>query len=303
MFSSARIIRTLSLAGLASTLALAAMSSVGCSVASEDSVSPTVQVVDKTRQALSAGALKFVNGTYSTCTSRTGNWSARISGTDISDPMPYAPVSVVKNDAACRLVVTALKADATYAGNPSITMVTSYAGTASSFAAGSDPIAFYGNAKLSALTYAAGFTMTILFSDNLADATDSTAASFASVSSTASESQVVAPDYTLDFGALALQTDALQVVQSASGSIAPSATNQTGERFVVSSNGSLGSTFAAVDAEFLDGTPQALEATIPASDLGLNGAELPAVRSLIIAHTVSGVTAYQVIRITFNAAQ
>jgi len=284
---------------LTSTIALAA-ASAACGTG-EESVSPTVQMIDRTSQALSTGTLVFANGTYDGCTSRTGSWSARISGTDISDPMPNPPLSVVMGDTACRLTLTELEADATYTGTPSIEMVTAYAGTASAFAAGASPVAFYGNAKLDALTYESGFTMSILFSDNLADASDSTSAQYAAVSSTVSETQVPAPDYDLSFGALTLQTNVGDVVQSASGTIAADATDQTGEFYVIST-AALGSSFAEIDSAYKAGTPAALGASIDATAFGLVGATLPTVRNVIIVHTVSGVNAYQVIRVTFNPA-
>lgn len=290
--------RISTLCTFASALAVAALSAA----CGSDSVSPTVQMIDRTSQALSTGTLTYVNGTYSGCTSRSGSWSARISGTDISDPMPHAPLSVVLNDAACRLVLTELDADATYSAAPSIEMLTDYAPIASSFAVGAGPLAFYGNAKLSALSYDSAFIMTILFSDNLADASDSTSAQYAAVSSSVSESQVPAPDYTLGFTSFAMQTDVADVVQTTSGDIDATADAQTGELYVVSANQALGSTFAAIDAEYALGTPAALGASIAASELGLEGATLPTVRNLIVVHTVSGVSAYQVIRVTFNPA-
>lgn len=291
-----RTSRTLSLVSLTSLFALA-VPAAGC--AGEESVSPTIQLVDRTSQALSTGSLTHVNGTYQDCESRIGNWSARISG---ADPMTYDAVSVVKGDAACRLVVTGLVGTDAYAAAPSITMVSAYAATASAFAPDGQPTAFYGNAKLDALTYQSAFVMTILFSDDLADSDSATSASFASVSSTASESQVPAPDYALTFDGFAIQTDIDQVVQSATGAVTATATEQTGELYVVSSNALLGSSFADIDAEFALGNAAALGAPLPASAFDLEGATLPAVRNLIMVHTVSGVSAYEVIRITFQGA-
>ena len=53
--------------------------------------------------------------------------------------------------------------------------------------------------------------------DDLADTSPSVSATYASVSGTASESQVPAPAYTASFGDLTLQTDVAFVVQLASG--------------------------------------------------------------------------------------
>lgn len=53
------------------------------------------------------------HGTYGAgCSTRSGNWSVRISG---SAAMSYAPLSVVKNDSAYTLTLTELVADQTSA--------------------------------------------------------------------------------------------------------------------------------------------------------------------------------------------
>lgn len=290
---------------LSSLLAIAG-SSFACSVQSgEESVQPRVETINRTHQALSTGALKWVNGTYGEgCTNRSGAWSAHI-GADTSD-MTNTALSVVKNDTGCVLTVTDLEADALYTGSRPIDLTASYALTASAFANGAGPIAFYGNAELGSVDYASDFTMTILFSDDLADASDSKGSSYASQTSTVSESQVVAPAYTTDFTDMQIQTDSNAYVQSTSGSAALNLAMgaRSGEKYVITSDQSLGSSFAAIDSAYGGaGTPATLGASIDASEFGLDGGSvhLPAVRNLIISHTESGVAAYEVIRVTFNA--
>jgi hypothetical protein len=286
------------LTGLASLFVLAAASFACSGPSGDESVTPRVETIDRTHQALGTGALKWANGTYTGCQNRSGSWSARISGTAA---MTNAALSVVKDDTSCVLTLTSLEADATYAGNPSIAMGTAYANAGSAFSTGGGATAFYANAQLSAATFAADFSMTILFSDDLASASPSVNATYAAVSGSASESQVPAPSYALDFSGLTLQTNAAHVVQSATGSVVTSALGQTGESWVISSNQSLGSSYAAIDAEYALGTPASVGASIAISAFGLGGATLPTVRNLIISHTVSGVTAYEVIRVSFAA--
>jgi len=130
--------------------------------------------------------------------------------------------------------------------------------------------------------------------------TPSVTATYASVSGSASESQVPSPEYGASFSGITLQTDIDGNVETASGNVAMSALGQTGESYVVSSSQSLGSTFADVDAAFSGGEAATLGATIDIAAFGLGSAQLPTVRNLIISHTDSGVTAYEVIRVTFN---
>lgn len=82
--------------------------------------------VATTTQALTAGSVTSVNGTYGAgCTGRSGSWSARVSGTD---PLTYPPLTVVRNNAGCSLTLTSLVADQTYTGSPSIPLATAYQG-------------------------------------------------------------------------------------------------------------------------------------------------------------------------------
>ncbi|MDB5219517.1 MAG: hypothetical protein JWO86_7444 [Myxococcaceae bacterium] len=287
-----------SIIGLSSVLALAA-SSFACSApAGEESVEPRVETINRSHQALSSGALKWANGTFTGCQNRSGSWSARISGTD---PMPHPALTVVKDDVDCTLTLTSLEADATYDGDPSIAMTTSYATSGSAFSTGGGSIAFYANADLSSASFAGNFGMTILFSDDLADTSPTVNATYATVTATASESQVVAPSYALDFGGLTLQTNVSHVVQSASGNVTTTATGQTGESYVISENTSLGLDFADVDAEYALGEPAAVGSSIAIDAFDLGGKTLPVTRTLIIQHAESGVPAYQVVRITFAA--
>lgn len=285
--------------GFVSMIALAAAAS-GCT-STEDVVTPNVEVIDRSTQALSVGVLEWVNGTYGAgCTNRAGAWSARISGVAA---MTNTALTVITNDVGCVLTMTELYGAATYVATPSIAMGTAYAGTASEMAVAAQPLAFYANAKLSSVAFAADFALTILFSDNLADASSSTSASYSSVSSASNaEVQVPAPDYTVAFGSFVLQTDVDQVVTTASGTVTLTENAQDGEFYVVDANQSLGATFDDIDTAYAAGTPAAVGASIPAASFTLVGETLPTVRNVIVLHAVSGVKTYQVIRITFGVA-
>jgi hypothetical protein len=276
-------------------------------------LSPAIQVIDRTTRALSTGAMQWVNGTYTGCTDPAGAglladgtaWSARISG---SAAMTNAPLTVVNNDSGCTLAITSIVADTTYIGTPAVAIGTSYNGAASSFSTTSGgPISFYVNAKASALTFTANFAITILFSDNVASVTPGTTATYASVTSASNAAvPVLAPDYTATFGSFALTADISQFVQTATGTVTVTAGSNPGEYYIINTSQSLGSSFAAIDTAYLaGGTPVAIGTTIDESAFSLlpsGTVKLPVVRNVIIVHTVSGVSAYEVIRITFSAA-
>ena len=204
-----------SVVGFLSVVAFAAVSG-GCG-SSESSVAPRVELVDRTSQALEVGTVKWINGTYTNCTNRTGSWSARITG---SDPMNNVALTVVNNDTACTLTLTGLVASYEYLATPPIPLSNAYQSVAAAFAGPSDPVLFYGNAKLSALTFATNFDITVLYSDNLADASPDTHATYATVSSDSNSAVIVdSPDYTTDFQMLVVAADATQVVQNVSGTV------------------------------------------------------------------------------------
>ncbi len=282
-------------------------------------ISPSVQLVDRTTHALSTGAMQWVNGTYTGCTNPAGGgatmngtaWSARISGTNAMD---HAPLVVIKNDALCRLAITSIVADTTYLGAPAVAIGTSYNGSASSFSTTAmGPISFYANAKADSLSFAADFSLTVLFSDNLADVNPNTSATYASVMSTSNgTSQVPSPNYSVSFESFGIKTDIAQYVQTATGNVTVTAGSNHGESYVINTDQMLGGSFAAVDAAYLaGGTPVTVAGSIDWSafslfqtlaDGGVTGVQLPTVRNVIIVHTVSGVSSYEVIRITFNNA-
>jgi hypothetical protein len=276
----------------------------GCSAPVDETVSPSTELIDRSSQALTASTLQWANGTYTTCTTRSGNWSARISGVAAMD---YPALTVVKNDTNCQLTLTQLVGASPYAGT-AIALGASYAGTGSAFSTfladgAVNPVLFYTNAKITPTGYATDFALSILVSDNLADSSGPTSATYATVTSSGNTAAAVpAPNYTVGFGSLAITTDVNQAVQTATGTVALTAGSQAGETYVVDTNQSLGATFAAIDTAYGLGTPVAVATTIAVASFTLGAATLPTIRNVIVLHTANSVKSYQVIRITFTAA-
>lgn len=254
--------------------------------------------IDQTTQSLSVGALESANGTYTNCHDRTGSWSVDIAGGSVLD---NAPLSVILNDAACELTLTELRVTTgALVATPAIAMTASYQATPSSFGS---PLSFYGNAKLSSLTFAADFVVSVLYSDDPSLATTDNTATHVVVGSTAVAAAVPAPSYSLDVDGIVVQTDVDDVVVSVSGSATLSAGAVTGQQYAIVNASGL-DTYAELDAAWTAATPSAMVATIPASELALVGTDLTAnqVRTLVIANIVDGVRSYQAFQITFRPA-
>jgi hypothetical protein len=290
---------TLKLLGTSSLLAALVM--VGCS--GDDSVGASAVGVDHTTQALLSGDLESVNGTYgAACRDRVAGstWSVEIA---TGATLDYLPLSVVLNDTACVLTLTSLHTTAgIITAVPAFALTTTYQAAASSFGS---PIEFYANARLSAVSFAADFVITILYSDDPAFADDDNTASLAVVYATATAGAVPAPDYTLEADGLLVSTDVNDVVQSVAGTadLTDGPVPVLGQLYVVVDAAGL-STYADIDAAFLAATPAAIVAGLPAAAFTLVGADLtvPKVRTVIIANTDSGVRSYESIEITFNPA-
>jgi hypothetical protein len=255
--------------------------------------------INHSTQALTIGELASVNGTYGAlCTDRTGSWSVEIAA---AAPLDNAALSVVLNDAACVLTVTSLHTTAgIIAAVPAVVLTTSFKPTASTFGS---PVEFYANAKLSAVTFASNFVLTILFSNDPALAAADNTALFDVVVATATAGAVDAPDYTLAADGLLVRTDVNDVVQSVTGTAGLTAGSMPGQSYVVVAAADL-DTYAKLDAAFIAGTAAPLVLAIPAADFTLVGADLttPQVRTLIVANIVNAVASYEAFQITFHPA-
>lgn len=281
----------ISAAVLASLVTLA-----GCAESEEDATSARVSVIDRRIDALTSAEISFVNGTYTNCTNRSGNWSLAITG---SPTLDHTALSVLKGDTSCTLAVSEINTsgDGLLSASAPIALGTSY-GTARSFGS---PIKFYANGLLSAVSFTGDFSLTLLFSDDPRTATGSKTASYAVTSATAAAQGVTAPNYTLDLSGVTVTTDVSKVTASVSGNLALTAGSATGD-FYVLVTGSVTDTYAAIKTAYDAGSKVAMATSIAASGLLANGVDLTnnVVRSVIIAKTTSGVTSYQKFAITFQ---
>ncbi len=113
------------------------------------------------------------------------------------------------------------------------------------------------------------------------------------------------PDYKLDLTQIAIQSDEADAVFSASGYAALTFQSISGQTYEVDSTNALppSPTLAQVETFYNSQTARALAGlnpTIAASAFSLEGASLPAIRTLIIANVSSEVASYQVFRISFH---
>lgn len=292
-----------------SSLLLTVPMLAGCG---EQTVRPTVSLVDRTTKALSLGTFLEVNGDYGAgCTNRSGSWSVGLGA--FNNPT-NPPLTVVKNDTSCTLSASSVRIGAVtsnslYSPASSIQLGTLFASNGSAFAAAmGDPVAFYGNLRVTPdLSFNTDFVIDMVYSEDPSLVSASKLANYAVQSASASAGAVSPPDYSLDLTGLSLQVDANKIVQSASGSATLNDVSVSGQSYVASTN-DLGATpsYAAVDAEFQAGMASAITGNNPmlaASLFSLGGANLSSglLRTLIVASDVAGTRSYEVFRITFNA--
>lgn len=254
-----------------------------------------------------AASFSTLNGTYGAgCTGRTGAFSVAFPG--YSGAMPNPGLSVVRNNAACVLTLTSVLANsATYSAVQAIALGTNYQGSAATAFSNGTP-AFYANAKISATSFAANFTITLYASDDPNDLVPpSTTATYATVNGSASATLNPPPDYTADLSTFAVQVDAANLVVAATGDVMLTVQAQSGEGYAISSDASLDTTDANAVASAYT-SPTAITDSpidITATSLDLVGVDLSAdnvVRRIIIAHTQNGVTSYQVITLGLHPA-
>jgi hypothetical protein len=258
---------------------------------------------------LGAGNLQSVNGTYGDgCTARSGAWSIIVSGTDSDNSI----LSVVKDDTGCVLTLTEIHSDTgVFAAQPVIPMTGSYQAASSQFVLESDaasPVSFYANALITPTGFDTDFAVDILYSTDPSSGGDAgVQAGYTVTSGSVSADAVPTPNDSVDVTGLSLETNAVNVVQSVSGSAAVTTGSIPGQTYVIEL-GALPSSpaYADVDTAFQEATGDAgastLGATFSASEFGLVGIDLssPVVRTIIIANTQSGVPSYEFFTIVFT---
>ncbi len=296
--------------------ALAALILCGCGQ-NPSTVTATPVVVEIASSALSTGALQWANGTYGAgCTapspSAPTSWSLQIGAGNLT--MDHSPISVVLNNgASCVLTLTELvtseNTQTTYTANPPIGLAASYAGPASSFASGSNPIAFWGNAKIAPADFSTNFVVTIEYSDNPQLTASNVNASYTTVSASSSPTLWASPNYQLDL-ALTVNVDNQLVIQgSSSGTVTLDGATVTGTGYYIDMGalpvGTTNLTFAALDAGYraaVTSTPPS-PFTLALSALGLPGTlSSTTYRTIVIQRldSASNTVSYQAFQISFT---
>ena len=231
---------------------------------------PEVAVFDRSRSNLSLGTLNEINGTYAGCIHHTDGdaWSAPIGSFSSLD---NAALSVVEGDSGCQLTVTSVLIDAdSYVPVTPIDLSDSYlmAGVAFKLY---DPmtmmpgsaVAFFGNLKLSSASYAYGFSLSLVYSDDprLTSGGNSNS-NYRTTSATASDGQASPPDYTADSTGLQVQTDAAKKITAVSGTVDLTHHSVQGQAYVIDST-NLGATpsFDTLNTRFNAGMSVAITAT------------------------------------------
>lgn len=282
----------------------------GCTAVTE-SVRPRFEIVGRTEAGLSAASVTQLGGTYGAlCAGRsaagTDRWTFVRSGSGSTD------LSVAKNDADCVLTLTDLTtADGVYTASPNVPLdaTDTYRASASAFALPSASTAFYGNAKIDALSFANDFTITLSVSDSLSAASAGTrSASYATQSASVVVATVAAPNHTASLAGFTVSKDANNVVQSATGYAQLTAGSVPGQDYAIF-NGTLNGSSTLVDvvlAYTLAGEKHTLASLtslqIPASQFALGGTTLTGgvARTIIVRNTVAAVTSYQLLLVTFT---
>lgn len=284
----------------------------GCAGDAPSNGDPDGEVIATVDSRLTAGTITAIDGTYTSCTGKSGSWSVRVSG---SGTLTNPSLSVVMNDTACQLAITQIEADQVYTAATPLPLGAGYQALPATFANGST--SFQANAMLSSATFAADFSITLVHTDNpgLQDA-GATTGTYATVQSTTVTTLVPAPDYTMSLTAgtpLTVQMDVNKNIVAVTGVASLTDGTKTGAQYIVD-RGTLPATgiqLADINAawltESLAGRVQTISGsnpTIPASAFGLSGSLSSSniVRNVIVSRTVGGVLAYQVFRVTFKGS-
>lgn len=284
---------------IATSVVLAALFALaGCENADEDPARAAVNVIDRRTDAI-AGAydIESINGTYTGCTNRTGTWSLEVTSGSTLD---HAVLSVIKGDVSCALALTEIRTTSLGLLSASMPMSLGTAfGTARSFGS---PIKFYANVMVGSVNFASNFSLTLVYSDDLAAVTGINTASFATVNASSAAAQGVnAPNYTLDLTGVTVLTDVSGVTSTVSGNVVLTAGSNTADFYVIVT-GSVADTYAATNTAYTAGTKVAISTSIAASSVLATSVNLTGgvVRTLILAKVANGVGSYQKLAITFN---
>ena len=274
-------------------------------------VTATATVFNRTTHALAAGALQFVNGTYTTCVGHADkdSWSVPIDTTAGAGTNPI--LTVAQGDTGCTLTLASLDTSPgqNYVAAVPFALTGAYQPTAVSFATTAlGATAFYGNALMAPADFSSNFLISILYSDDPRNAAGASGTAVAAVSATAVSTQVPAPDYAVaDLSSVTVTTNSMNNVIAVSGSANFIDGLHNGQDYVIVP-GALPDappTFADDDTAFAAASPSTAAGdppSVPGAMLLAIGTNLPAIRTVILRNTnaASGVTAYETIQLTFN---
>ena len=298
--------------------ALACVSATGCGTQSTlgANVQPKAQATANSQAAIDMGAVQEVIGTYGDgCEGRQGAWSLAV---DATTPLANAALSVAQDNSECQLSVTGIRigADAAtsvlYVPKLPVVLHGGYSDQPVGFGLSVDAAAaLYVNLSiLPDISFHSDFTLQLVYAEDAATCNQSVpAAPPVSVSGGVSVAGVVTPDYTALLTNLKVNTSLLGLVTSVTGSIELDASQQTGESYcILPYDLGLAPAFEVVDAAFRALTATSMPAdrhcSVPWTDLKLLGVSLlqPVYRTLVIAHEVNGIRAYQTLTIKVNAS-
>jgi len=307
---------------LPNVLALAAAVSMQAACGDGDTYSEPLRasavIVDRTTHALTNGELLSLNGTYTGCQSRTGNWSLAVAQNAV---LTNASLSIVADDAVCALSVTgAVTTGGLVVATPPLLVGSNFQANPSAF--GGPPVVFYANAQRVGGAPNT-FTLFFVYSDDPSRAnTDNVAITPTQGLSVATPQAfpVLNPTYTMQASNLLVETEFAptnNVIASVSGEVW--LTNQQGlselEDYVLLGEPLSDYEYGTVHAAYQAGVKQAINNvqtpfggpgfSIPSQSFqSLVGLSLaaPVVYTLIIARTepVVGFASYQTINITFD---
>lgn len=277
-----------------------------------DAVQGSAQLVDRVSSVLTMDSLRAIDGRYGEgCVGGVGSWTIAMNGYALV--AGEAPLTVARNDTACELSVTGVRAGAAvtpqaFETDAPFVLADTFPQTGVAFAAvGAASTEFYATFRITPdLSFADDFVVQMIYSDDVHETDLDLNTTFDVVSATATASVVPAPDGTLSLGALRVAVDAHNIVLSATGTATFTHGAQPGESYTIDA-GTLDPepSFASVDAAFNRAGVVPVPLTAPttviaAADFTLVGLDVttPQRRDVIVVHAEEGVPSYQLFQIT-----
>lgn len=219
-------------------------------------VDPTVNLIDHTVQGLVlVGNFTAARGSYgSSCEYRSssGKWAVPINSAVLSQDEDI--LSVKLGDTACTLTLEELDSDSKpYTGQPNINLTQMYPVGASSFIFMTDPVAFYGTAKLRSsegALFSSNFFIDVVYSDNAARIDRDILSQYAVVTATAQAANVPTPVYTVDTSSLSLKVNAQKKLDvAATGNVVLTKGSQAGLMYALTQTDP-STTISSIDAAY-----------------------------------------------------